>query len=81
VATYDGDVNNAPVSGTCGDPTETRTASQPPVVLPPETLPPETQPPATLPPTGTGVEWPLDVASGILLAGAVLATLARRRPV
>src|SRR4029079_11356861 len=28
VATYDGDTNNAPVSGTCGDPTETRAVEQ-----------------------------------------------------
>jgi hypothetical protein len=28
VATYDGDVNNAAVSGTCGDPTESRVVSQ-----------------------------------------------------
>jgi LPXTG-motif cell wall-anchored protein len=81
VATYDGDVNNAAVSRTCGDPTETRTASEPPVVLPPETPPPVTQPPALLPQTGTGVEWPLDVASGILLAGSLMAMLARRRRV
>jgi hypothetical protein len=34
IATYDSDVNNAPASGTCNDPTETRTVTSPPPVLP-----------------------------------------------
>jgi hypothetical protein len=35
VATYDGDANNAPVSGRCSEATETRIVSSPPAVLPP----------------------------------------------
>ncbi|HTH05937.1 MAG TPA: hypothetical protein VL916_08705, partial [Ilumatobacteraceae bacterium] len=64
IATYDGDVNNAAVSGRCGDPTETRTVDAPP---------------ATLPPTGGGVApWAL-IALGALVAGALLLYVGRRR--
>ena len=66
LATYDGDVNNAPVSGRCNDATETRIVSSPPAVLPP---------------TGTRTGQPLALAIVAVAAGVVLVRRTRRGPV
>jgi hypothetical protein len=54
VATYDGDADNLPISGTCGEATETRTVSAttqpPPVPQALTTPPPPPPPPATTAP-------------------------------
>jgi len=50
VATYDGDANNLPMSGTCGEVTQTRTVSVATTTPPPPALPAVTTPaPATTP--------------------------------
>jgi hypothetical protein len=64
LATYDGDVNNASVSGRCNDATETRIVSSPP---------------AALPPTGTRIGQPLALAFIAITAGFLLVVHARRR--
>ncbi len=51
VVTFDGDANNAPVSGTCDEATETRTVTPPP---PPPPPPPPVAPPPPPPPPPTG---------------------------
>jgi hypothetical protein len=57
IATYDGDLNNAPISGLCGEATETLTVGPPPKTPPPGTTPPPppevcTPPPGPAPPGG-----------------------------
>jgi hypothetical protein len=69
IATYDGDANNVPVAGSCGDPTETRAVTVPPAVLPP----------AELAPTGAGLDWLVEWASDLVVIGALLMTTTRRR--
>jgi len=64
LATYDGDSNNAPVSGRCNDATETRIVSSPP---------------AALPPTGVHVGQTLAIAIAAIAAGFVLIRSTRRR--
>jgi hypothetical protein len=74
IATYDGDANNIPAAGSCGDPTETRA-----VTVPPASLPPSASPPAMLAPTGAGLGWLVGWASDLVLIGALLMTTTRRR--
>jgi hypothetical protein len=62
IATYDGDANNSPVSGRCGDPTETRTVDQPP---------------ATLPPTGATPVDTASIALAAIAAGSLLRKVRR----
>jgi hypothetical protein len=64
LATYDGDSNNAPVSGRCNDATETRIVSAPP---------------AALPPTGGRVGPTLTIAIAAIAVGFVLIGPTRRR--
>jgi hypothetical protein len=74
IATYDGDANNIPAAGSCGDPTETRA-----VTVPPASLPPSASPPAALAPTGAGLDRLVEWASDMVLIGALLMTTTRRR--
>ena len=48
VATYNGDANNTPVTGSCDDPTEHTTVVAPPEPVEPETVPPVPAPSGTL---------------------------------
>jgi hypothetical protein len=57
IATYDGDANNLPIAGICGEATETRAVSdttKPPPPPPPPATPPA-PPPAPKSPTTTGI--------------------------
>jgi hypothetical protein len=72
VASYEGDANNASVSGTCGDPTETATVAAAPLALPP-TLP------STLPPTGAALDAVIALALVVVAVGALMVRVTRRR--
>ena len=74
IATYEGDANNIPAAGSCGDPTETRAVTVPSSVLPPSVLPP-----AALPPSGAGLDRLVEWASDLVVIGALLMTITRRR--
>ncbi len=50
VATYNGDANNTPVTGSCDDPTEHTTVVAPAEPVDPETVPPTPTPPNPAPP-------------------------------
>jgi hypothetical protein len=69
IASYSGDANNMPISGTCGIATETRTVTPPPVTPPPPPPPPPpptipcTPPPGTPPPGGTVCKVPPTVCT------------------
>jgi hypothetical protein len=67
VATYNGDANNAPVSGACGDAGESVTITGPPVSSPP------------LPPTGVYIGQQLGLAGGFLLTGVLLVRRSRQK--
>jgi hypothetical protein len=83
VATYGGDANNLPISGTCGEATETRTVS-PPGTTPPPTVvctpPPGPAPPGgklcTTPPACTTPPGPAP-AGGVLCAKGTAAIRGR----
>ena len=92
VATYNGDVNNVPVTGSCDDPAEQTTVVAPavppdPGTNPPDTGPPDTGPSTVLPATGlssTFTIWfgPFDPAVAVTLLGTLLIVgprFARRR--
>lgn len=67
VATYNGDANNAPVSGACGDAGESVTITGPPVSSPP------------LPPTGVYIGQQLALAGGFLVIGVLLVRRGRQK--
>jgi len=64
IASYDGDANNLPASGTCGDPTENTEVTGAPRILPP---------------AGTAVNWILVLAMSIVVVGGFMVTVARRK--
>lgn len=67
VATYNGDANNAPVSGVCGDIGESVTVTGPPVSSPP------------LPPTGVYIGQQLALGGGFMLIGVLLVRRSRQK--
>ena len=79
IATYNGDANNAAVTGTCNANGETVTVSSPQVpVTPVEPSPPVIVPGPTLPVSGSDHDGLIGIASALTAAGATIVWSVRR---